>query len=94
MQYPAKFARDRKLGGYVVTFPDVPEAITQGDTLAEAMLMAQEALDLALTFYTEASKEPPVPGPGDRTASRNIDKAFRRHAPTLANLEIVFPDEP
>jgi predicted RNase H-like HicB family nuclease len=33
-------------------FPDVP-AITQGDTMEEAMEMAPEALVLALTFYTE-----------------------------------------
>jgi len=52
MEYPAKFTADKTAGGFVVTFPDVPEAITQGDTM-EAMAMASEALELALTFYTE-----------------------------------------
>ena len=28
--YPARFTPDKD-GGFVVTFPDVPEAITQGD---------------------------------------------------------------
>ena len=60
MEYPARFAKDRESGGYVVTFPDVPEAVTEGDDLDEALLMAQEALELALTFYTDASKDLPA----------------------------------
>jgi len=53
MEYPARFTLDKSAGGFVVTFPDVPEAITQGDTIEEAMTMASEALELALTFYTD-----------------------------------------
>ena len=63
MEYPARFVKDKVSGGFVVTFPDVPEAITEGDTLSEAMRMAEEALELALTFQTERSKDLPVPGP-------------------------------
>ncbi|MBS1859077.1 MAG: type II toxin-antitoxin system HicB family antitoxin [Acidobacteria bacterium] len=63
MEYPAKFVRDKESGGFVVTFPDVPEAITQGDTGEEAVRMAEEALELALTFYTEANQDLPKPGP-------------------------------
>ena len=37
--------------GVVVSFPDVPEAITQGDDEGEALLMAEEALGLALLTY-------------------------------------------
>jgi antitoxin HicB len=62
MEYPAKFTPDRTAGGFVFTFPDVPEAITQGDTIEEAMAMASEALELALTFYTEKWEDLPVPG--------------------------------
>lgn len=35
----------------VVSFPDVPEAITQGRDLADARAMAEEALGLALLTY-------------------------------------------
>jgi antitoxin HicB len=35
-------------GGFVVTFPDVPEAITAGETREEALANATEALGLAL----------------------------------------------
>ena len=38
-------------GGIIVTFPDVPEAITHGEDRAEARKNAQEALGLALRGY-------------------------------------------
>src|SRR5262245_21238714 len=37
--------------GIVVSFPDVPEAITQGDDATDARTMAEEALGLALLSY-------------------------------------------
>jgi antitoxin HicB len=37
--------------GVVVSFPDVPEAITEGKDDTEARLMAEEALGLALLTY-------------------------------------------
>ena len=47
-------------GGFVVTFPDVPEAITQGEDEEEALLYAVEALETALSFYVQARKPLPV----------------------------------
>jgi antitoxin HicB len=35
-------------GGFTVTFRDVPEAITEGDTREEALLRAEDALESAL----------------------------------------------
>ena len=37
--------------GVVVSFPDVPEAITQADNAMDARTMAEEALGLALLTY-------------------------------------------
>ena len=37
----------------VVSFPDVPEAITQGRDMADARAMAEEALGLALLTYPQ-----------------------------------------
>ena len=37
--------------GIVVSFPDVPEAITEGDDEADAYAQAEEALGLALLTY-------------------------------------------
>jgi|SRR5215213_2074211 len=48
-------------GGFMVTFPDVPEAITQGDAEAEAAAMAEDALVTALSFYVDAGE--PLPHP-------------------------------
>jgi len=62
MEYPARFTADREAGGFAVSFPDVPEAHTQGDTMEEATRMAEEALELALTFYTEQWRDLPVAG--------------------------------
>jgi antitoxin HicB len=62
VEYPARFVHDRKGGGFVVTFPDIPEAITEGNTIEEAMRMAEEALEVALTFYTERGVDLPEPG--------------------------------
>mgnify|MGYP003661084976 CR=1 FL=1 len=47
--------------GFVVTFRDVPEAITQGDTFIEAVEMAQDALQTAMEFYDEDNKPRPKP---------------------------------
>jgi len=48
-------------GGFVVSFPDVPEAITQGEDEEEALLYAVEALESALLFYISDRKPLPVP---------------------------------
>ena len=46
--YPAIFEPDNEAGGYCVYFPDLENVYTQGDTLADAMEMAQDALCLML----------------------------------------------
>lgn len=46
--YPARFSPDKKDGGYVVTFRDIPEAITQGETADECLEEAAGALQAAL----------------------------------------------
>jgi antitoxin HicB len=46
-------------GGFTVTFPDVPEAITQGETETEAAAMAEDALVTALSFYVDKGERLP-----------------------------------
>jgi antitoxin HicB len=56
----------------VVTFRDIPEAITQGDTEAEALDMAQDALISSMDFYFEDKRRVPMPSapePGERMIS-------------------------
>lgn len=52
-------------GGFVVTFADVPEAITQGEDEDEALLQAVDALETALSFYIEARRPLPMPSAAD-----------------------------
>ncbi len=67
--YPCLIERDiEELGAtgrtaYVITFRDVPEAISGGWSWAEALEMAQDCLDVALTFYTDDRQDLPVPSP-------------------------------
>ncbi len=59
-------------GGFVVTFPDVPEAHTFGEDEGEALLRAVDALETALSFYTDAGESLPRRGKvrrGQRTVS-------------------------
>ena len=59
MRYPVKMRRDGKY--FLVTFPDIPEAITQGESEAEAMKAAKDALETALDFYFEGERIVPSP---------------------------------
>ena len=63
--YPGDFRPDPD-GGFLVTFPDVPEAITQGDTLEEAKRSAVDALGLALRGYLAQGRELPRPSKGKK----------------------------
>lgn len=57
--YPAIFTKEEK--GYSVAFPDIDGCFTCGDTLPEAMKMAEDALCLMLYDCEEEGDEiPPV----------------------------------
>lgn len=60
MRYPAHFDPAPE-GGFVVTFRDIPEAITQGETLDEAMEMAEDVLVSAMDFYFDDRRAVPPP---------------------------------
>lgn len=61
MFYPAHFEPAEE-GGFVVTFPDLPEGITQGDTYDEAMEMAEDVLISCVEIYFDEEKPFPAPG--------------------------------
>lgn len=52
---------------YTVTFPDVPDTVTQGATLAEAVKRAPDALAVALPDYPTY----PVPTPIEKVQADN-----------------------
>ena len=60
--YPCDMTPDVEEGyGFVVTFPDVPEAVTGGDTWDESLFLAEDALIAALSFYLDDCEALPVP---------------------------------
>jgi len=67
--YPAVF-HPEDVGGYSVTFPDLPGCVTEGDALPEALYMAEDALGIYL-FTLKEDKEPipPASNPADLQVS-------------------------
>ena len=58
--YPCEIASDED-GELVVTFPDVPEAVTGGGDRAETLLLAADALSTALGGYVQGERDIPQP---------------------------------
>ncbi|MBC6554865.1 type II toxin-antitoxin system HicB family antitoxin [Citrobacter braakii] len=48
-------------GGFVVSFPDIPEALTQENTRHDALQAAQTALITAFEFYFDDNEAIPLP---------------------------------
>jgi antitoxin HicB len=62
--YPATLTKDGST--FLVTFRDVPEAITFGADKEEALLNAVDALETGLSFYVESRKPLPLPSKAKR----------------------------
>ena len=58
--YPARLKQDDE-GRYLVTFPDFPEALTDGATIDEALFEAADALDEAMAARISHEEEIPEP---------------------------------
>ncbi len=82
--YPAIF-HPAEEGGFWVSFPDLPECLTEGDSAEDAYQMAIEALGLALT--DRSRNQEPIPAPSapnqislDDADSRIVIIQFDREA--------------
>jgi antitoxin HicB len=60
MYYPVIIEKSGD-SSFFVSFPDIPEALTQGETLEDALAMAKDALETALEFYFEDARTVPLP---------------------------------
>jgi antitoxin HicB len=60
--YPATLTPAEE-GGYVVTFRDIPEAITQGDSLKDSLAQAADCLAEAISACIDDNR--PIPQPSD-----------------------------
>lgn len=69
--YPAIFHKAEE-GGFWITFPDIPECLTEGDNMTQAYEMAVNALGLALTSREAESEALPEPSdPTDITVEKD-----------------------
>ena len=85
-------------GTILVTFPDVPEAITFGENEEDALTRAAEALEAALSIYIDKNVEIPKPSrpntkrtvvigiPALTDAKISLYTAMRRAGVTRAEL--------
>jgi antitoxin HicB len=75
--YRAVFEPGDRRGNIIVTFPDLPEVVTQGRGEADARAMAEEALGLVLLNYLQRGMPLPkqrAKGPGlfDVAVARDV----------------------
>ncbi|BAQ67028.1 hypothetical protein GM3709_3793 (plasmid) [Geminocystis sp. NIES-3709] len=59
--FPVQLTPDNEDGGYVVTFRDLPEAITQGDSISECLTEAVDCLEEAIAARINDNREIPQP---------------------------------
>jgi len=59
--YAVKLTPDKRAGGYVVTCRDLPEAITQGEGIEDALAEAADALEEAIAARIDDGRDIPVP---------------------------------
>ena len=92
--YPAIIEKDED-GRFFVTFPDLPEAVTEGENLEEALFNAQEVLTLTLEGRYDEKLHIPIPTKKVKGAhwiapALRVQSAFllkiARHKKTLAEL--------
>ena len=63
--YPALFHKAKE-GGFWISFPDIPECLTEGDNMDDAYNMAIDALGLCLTDMEKNNIPFPAPSPVDK----------------------------
>lgn len=80
-KYPVELTPDDN-DTILVTFPDIPEAVTFGEDRDEALMRAEDALETALEMYLDHRRDLPHPSPakGRLTVSPS--------AQTCAKLEV------
>lgn len=64
--YPVTLTPDETDGGFVVTFHDVPEAITQGNDVPDALAQAADALEEAIAGRIQRGDPIPEPSKAGR----------------------------
>ncbi len=64
--FSATFTPDEADGGFTVTFRDLPEAITQGDTKEQCLMEAADCLEEAIAARIDDNLDIPTPSKAHR----------------------------
>ncbi len=80
--YPCRPTPDEG-GRLVVTFPNVPEAITDGKDRSQALAIAEDALGTALAGYVHEKRDIPIP-------SESVDGQVLVPIPTVVAAELAL----
>jgi antitoxin HicB len=67
--YPVRLTRQNE-GGYLVRFYDLPEAITQGEDIHDALIQASDCLEEAIAH--RISKKLDIPAPSQRKRCKHV----------------------
>jgi len=67
--YPVKLTKQKE-GGYLVQFPDLPEAITQGENIEDALNEAMDCLEEAIAH--RIAKKLDIPAPSQRKRCKYV----------------------
>lgn len=89
MTYPARIVRTED-GDFLVTFTDIPEALSGASTFEEAQSLAGDALDMAIGGYIEASR--PLP-PSRQAAPGEVPIAVDPQTAARALLVRAMADQ-
>lgn len=98
--YPAVFHKAEE-GGFWVSFPDIPECMTQGDDMQDAYEMAVDALGLSLSTMEDAGEVIPEASPLDCVDAEDgtliiveFDMAEyrRRHSSKAVKKTLTIPE--
>jgi antitoxin HicB len=94
--YPAKFKHDKKDDGFVITFRDVPEAITQADTIEDCFIEAADCLEEAIAGRIDDNlviPEPSKPRRGERIVSASAQTSIKAALYVAMNESMVNKSE-
>ena len=90
--YPAVFHRAEE-GGFWVTFPDIPECMTQGEDMQEAYEMAADALGLSLTTIDNEGETLPKASSADEiTVEFDIAEYRRKNRSRAVKKTLSIPE--
>ena len=81
-RYPARIKRDPRDGNYLVSFPDLPEALTSGVDFDDAISEAEDCLDAALA--TRLVRRDQIPPPSRAKKGHRLVSVQLYLAPKVA----------